>query len=150
MRMGKAQSDISATIQRQYAHEESPKRYICNNTAPLCAWGKSKALYLQQYRANMRMGKAQIDISATIQRHYAHEERSKRYICDNTAPLCAWGKSKAIYLQQYSATMRMEKAQSHISATIQRHYAHGEGPKRYICNNTAPLCAWGKSKAIYL
>jgi hypothetical protein len=32
-----AQSDISATIQRHYAHEESPKRYICDNTAPLCA-----------------------------------------------------------------------------------------------------------------
>jgi hypothetical protein len=80
MRMGKVQSDISATIQRHYAHGESPKRYICNNTAPLCAWGKSKAIYLQQYRATMHKGICQYDTSVRRQIHYTNAMNSKPHI----------------------------------------------------------------------
>jgi hypothetical protein len=128
-----AQSNTSATIQRHYANRKSPKRYI-----------------VQQYSATMHMGKVQSDISATIQRHYANRKSPKRYICNNTAPLCESEKSKAIYLQQDSATMRIGKVQSDISATRQRHYAHGKRPKRHNTEKANLLYKCDLFKVTYL
>jgi hypothetical protein len=93
----------------------------------------------------------QSDTSATVQRQYAHEESAKRYIWNSTAPVCAWGESKAIHLQQYSATMRMRKVQSDTSVRTQIHYRNAINPKPHIrknaglpkqqdtCENTASL-----------